>query len=193
VLVCTSRSLVDLLVHDGYDYGVTVFYTRKFSQENALVQSLNSNNNCCFVWSSSETANKENTRKICSPPPSIVKTLWGNQCGKHGTQKKNRFFTPHTSSTPICFSNMNSPQSLSSWNHCLLNPVGNDLPTSFMEWDSPSIINVFYATRRCLYFLKKKHSCFSCFLTYFIPLLLAFHTFLKWNICWTSSWLQCSR
>ena len=147
------------------------------------------------MWSSSETANEESTRKIRSLPsnPQIVKTLWGNQCGKHGTQKKHRFFTPHTSSTPICFSNMNSPQSLSSWNHCLLNPVGNDLPTSFMEWDSPSIINVFYASRRCLYFLKMNTHAFHVFWCYFIPLLLAFHTFLKWNICLTCSWFECSR
>jgi hypothetical protein len=143
------------------------------------------------VWSSSETANKEDTRNP-PPPPDKVKILWGNQCDRYGTQKKNRLFTPKTSSTSICFSNKNTPQTPTSWNHCLLNPVGNDLQTIFLEWNSPSIINVFYASRSCPNFLKINTHAFCDMWCYFIPLLLAIHTFLKPNICFTGSWFQCS-
>lgn len=127
-----------------------------------------------FKWNSKQRWHNENP---LPPPPQQIKTLWGNQCDKHGTKKKNRLFKPQTSSTSICFSNKNTPQTPSCWNYCLLILVGNDLPTIFMEWDSPSIINIFYASKRCLYFLKINTHAFHAFWYYFIPLLLAFHVF----------------
>lgn len=60
-------------------------------------------------------------------------------------------------------------------------------------WNGTLLQSSMYASRRCLYFLKMNTHAFHVFWCYFIPLLLAFHTFLKWNICLTCSWFECSR
>jgi hypothetical protein len=80
-------------------------------QENAVVQGMADCKTSCLLWSSSETANKDDTRKTHSLlHPNKFKTQWENQCDKHGTKMKNRLFKPQTSSTSICFSNKNTPQ-----------------------------------------------------------------------------------